>query len=191
MKKHHKIILTIATVATIATTGIYLSNQKVGPNEIYPNSTLTPGLANPDINQNNIKDTICNPNWSTKSIRPSVSYTNALKQHQINSGYTYQGDTNLSDYELDHLISLTDGGNPTDPKNLWPEPYNTQINGKRVGAKEKDKLEVILNKKICSGELTLKEAQDILAHDWYKSYLDYGLDKNLGSINETIDVDDN
>ena len=28
-----------------------------------------------------------------------------------------------SDYQEDHLISLELGGNPTDPRNLWPEPY--------------------------------------------------------------------
>ena len=29
----------------------------------------------------------------------------------------------MSDYQEDHLISLELGGNPTDPRNLWPEPY--------------------------------------------------------------------
>jgi len=30
-------------------------------------------------------------------------------------------------YEEDHLISLENGGDPKDPKNLWPEPYNTKV----------------------------------------------------------------
>jgi hypothetical protein len=30
-------------------------------------------------------------------------------------------------YEEDHLISLEDGGDPTDPRNLFPEPYNTHV----------------------------------------------------------------
>ena len=29
----------------------------------------------------------------------------------------------ISDYQEDHLISLELGGHPTDPRNLWPEPY--------------------------------------------------------------------
>src|SRR3954447_16464956 len=28
-----------------------------------------------------------------------------------------------SAYQEDHLISLEIGGDPTDPRNLWPEPY--------------------------------------------------------------------
>jgi hypothetical protein len=32
---------------------------------------------------------------------------------------------NMACYEEDHLISIEDGGDPTDPRNLWPEPYNT------------------------------------------------------------------
>jgi hypothetical protein len=32
-------------------------------------------------------------------------------------------------YEEDHLISLEDSGNSMDPRNLWPEPYNTYVGG--------------------------------------------------------------
>jgi hypothetical protein len=51
----------------------------------------------------------------------------------------------------DHLISLEMGGNPTDPRNLWPEPYPR--------AAEMDKTENELNSEICDGTLTLAEAQ--------------------------------
>ena len=56
-----------------------------------------------------------------------------------------------SDYQEDHLISLELGGHPTDPRNLWPEPYPR--------AAEVDQIENELNDKVCSGELTLAEAQ--------------------------------
>jgi hypothetical protein len=51
----------------------------------------------------------------------------------------------------DHLISLELGGHPTDPRNLWPEP--------RPHAEDVDRIENELNGKVCSGELTLAEAQ--------------------------------
>ena len=57
----------------------------------------------------------------------------------------------LSDYQEDHLISLELGGHPTDARNLWPEPYPR--------AAEMDTIENQLNAKVCSGELTLDEAQ--------------------------------
>src|ERR1700676_4879245 len=51
--------------------------------EIYPDSIKTPGLANPDITQDNIADNLCNPTWSTKTIRPPTFYTNPLKLTQM------------------------------------------------------------------------------------------------------------
>ena len=56
-----------------------------------------------------------------------------------------------SDYQEDHLISLELGGHPTDARNLWPEPYPR--------AAEMDTIENQLNAKVCSGDLTLDEAQ--------------------------------
>ena len=43
---------------------------RVGPSYLYPDPKLTPGLVNPDITQANIAQTICNPQWSTKTIGP-------------------------------------------------------------------------------------------------------------------------
>jgi hypothetical protein len=56
-----------------------------------------------------------------------------------------------SDYQEDHLISLELGGHPTDPRNLWPEPYPR--------ASDMDSIENDLNGKVCSGETSLEEAQ--------------------------------
>ena len=59
------------------------SVEEVGPPWAYPDPSRTPGVVNPDITQANIEETICNPNWSTKSIRPPESYTHKLKKHQM------------------------------------------------------------------------------------------------------------
>lgn len=138
-----------------------------GSPELYPNHNLTPGAVNADISQNNINQNICNPHWSTKSIRPPASYTTALKKKQLANGYTIKGDVNLNDYEEDHFISLELGGDPKSEKNLWPESYLTQP----VNAKDKDKVENELHKEVCAGKITLKEAQEIITTDWYKFYL--------------------
>jgi hypothetical protein len=52
-------------------------------------------------------------------------------------------------YEEDHLISLENGGNPTDPRNLWPEPYNTMVGGVIMGAHQKDVVEGFIHDEIC------------------------------------------
>ena len=107
----------------------------------------TPGVLNPDVTQANITSTICLHGW-TKTIRPTTSYTNDLKERQMRE-YAVGG--SRSDYQEDHLISLELGGHPTDPRNLWPEPYPR--------ASEVDSIENDLNAKVCSGELSLETAQ--------------------------------
>ena len=139
---------------------------RVGPPDIYPDPARTPGAINPDITQENIRETICNPRWSTKSIRPDEGYTHRLKIEQIGD-YGY-ADSRLRDYEEDHFIPLELGGNPTDPKNLWPEPFETSIPD--GGAHTKDKVENYLHAEVCSGSLTLDQAQREISEDWYRVY---------------------
>ncbi len=148
-----------------------VTTGRVGPAEIYPDSSKTPGAPNPDVTQANISQNICNPKWSTKSIRPPATYTTNLKVQQLGQGYTYQGDMNTKDYEEDHLVSLELGGNPTDPKNLWPEPYHTTLNGSELGAKQKDTVENYLHKQVCAGAVSLLKAQQAISTDWYAIYL--------------------
>jgi hypothetical protein len=89
-----------------------------------PDPVCTPGAADPRVTQDNLQTTICVSGYTTR-VRPSTSYTNALKRTQITEyGYT---DTNLADYEEDHLIPLELGGHPSDPRNLWPEPWAVLI----------------------------------------------------------------
>ncbi len=109
--------------------------------------TLTPGVLNETVTQANIRDTLCKSGW-TKTTRPPTLYTNDLKVKGI-AQYGLRGP--LSAFQEDHLISLELGGNPTDPRNLWPEPYPR--------AATVDQIENELNHKVCSGELTLAQAQ--------------------------------
>jgi len=109
--------------------------------------TRTPGVLNPDVTQTNIRTTICRTGW-TRTVRPPVSYTNDLKRRQLRE-YGLRGPP--SAFQEDHLISLELGGNPTDPRNLWPEPYPR--------ASAVDRIENELNHSVCSGSLTLSDAQ--------------------------------
>jgi hypothetical protein len=77
-------------------------------------------------------------------------------------------DSRPRDYEEDHFIPLELGGNPTDPKNLWPEPFDTSIPD--GGAHAKDKVENYLHAEVCSGSLTLDQAQREISEDWYRVY---------------------
>ncbi|HZT94597.1 MAG TPA: hypothetical protein VE985_08980 [Gaiellaceae bacterium] len=136
-------------LALVAAAAVLLVPRGPGhaANAILADPTRTPGVLNPHVTQANIRSTICRRGW-TETIRPPVSYTNALKAKQMRQ-YGEKG--SLSDYQEDHLISLELGGNPTDPRNLWPEPYPR--------AADVDKIENELNAEVCSGQLTLAQAQ--------------------------------
>jgi len=128
----------------VAIVGPHGSSSK-GP--YHADIVRTPGVLNPDVTQATINSTICVKGW-TKTIRPPTDYTNDLKRKQMRE-YGVRG--SMSDYQEDHLISLELGGHPTDPRNLWPEPIDRAV--------EVDDVENQLNEQVCSGELTLVEAQ--------------------------------
>jgi hypothetical protein len=109
--------------------------------------SLTPGVLNPAVTQATIAVTICRRGW-TRTVRPPVDYTNALKRRGLQQ-YQLRGPP--SAFQEDHLISLELGGDPLDPRNLWPEPYPR--------AAEVDRIENDLNRRVCDGSLTLAEAQ--------------------------------
>jgi hypothetical protein len=148
---------------------------RVGPSYLYPAHAVAPGLVNPAITQANIHQTICSPTWSTKSIRPPVTYTAHLKQQQL----AHATDKTPAHYEEDHFISLELGGHPRDPRNLWPERWGTPAHpltskgpfpSHLVGARSKDAVENALHREVCAGTLTLREAQWIIATDWFKYF---------------------
>jgi len=140
---------------------------------VLPNSRVTPGARNPSVTQANIHSTICVRGY-TRTIRPPASYTTALKIQQLSTApYSGYGDKKTADFEEDHLISLELGGSPTDPKNLWPEPYASS-----TGARTKDKLENALHALVCNGSLTLLTAQKAIATNWYSAYFKYVLRQN-------------
>jgi hypothetical protein len=113
------------------------ADARIGPRDIYPDPVRTPGAVNSEITQDDIDQTICNSQWSTRSVRPPAHYTNRLKFEQMQE--YGDSDTDPRDYEEDHLIPLELGGNPTDPRNLWPEPFDTSISdgvpGRRIGSR--------------------------------------------------------
>jgi len=132
-----------------------------------PNPLLTPGAVNPAVTQSNIHSTVCVVGW-TATVRPPVTYTNELKSSQLHSGYNLNSDLSMKDYEEDHDVPLEVGGNPSDPKNLWPEPRNIKF-----GSYLKDQLENEMHRLLCSGAITLKTAQSAFLGNWEKAYTKY------------------
>jgi hypothetical protein len=142
----YRVLLAAAVLLALVALVLHLDQRAHVP-AVVADPVRTPGILNPDVTQATIGATICVVGW-TRTVRPSTEYTNALKRKQMRA---YRETGAESDYQEDHLISLELGGHPTDPRNLWPEPYPR--------ASQVDTIENDLNRQVCDGSLTLAEAQ--------------------------------
>jgi hypothetical protein len=140
-------ILVVSALVLLTVAAFGIPRQRGSP-VLRADPVRTPGVLNPEVTQATIGRTVCVQGW-TRTVRPPTDYTSDLKSRQMRE-YGVAGST--SDYQEDHLISLELGGHPTDPRNLWPEPLERAL--------KVDQTENELNRKVCSGDLTLAEAQE-------------------------------
>ena len=117
---------------------------------VYPDAACTPGV----INLSASTEDICTPGYTSQVRSVSESTKNAV--------YTEYGvKTHVTgEYEVDHFIPLELGGS-NDIANLWPEPSNLTF-----GYHQKDKVENYLHDRVCSGKMSLPDAQRSIAYNW-------------------------
>lgn len=102
-----------------------------------------------------ISVTTCVVNW-TDTVRPAVSYTNGVKALMIRRAGLPP--TAMHDYVLDHIIPLSLGGSPRDPRNLMLQPeWESRI---------KDGIERCLARKVCDGKIDLETARRQIWTNW-------------------------
>jgi hypothetical protein len=140
---------------------------KSAPRPAYlPDPKLTPGVVL--ITDRNA---ICQPGYARRARAVSESVKrDVFKRYGIAVHH-------VGEYEVDHLVSLELGGsNTSDPrssdylKNLFPEPYSLVIDGRQMGAREKDRAEDATHRAVCKGEISLREAQKQISSDWTVLY---------------------
>lgn len=120
-----------------------------------PDNACTPGAVNPSLT----KDILCDPSFSTKSVRNVPTQEKDVVYHEYGVASHSPGQ-----YEVDHLISLELGGS-NDIANLWPEAAEP-----RPGFHEKDLVENYLHRQVCRGAIPLATAQQQIANDWLSVY---------------------
>jgi hypothetical protein len=143
--------------------GLLLLVGGVAAAQQRPDPRKTPGVINPDVTSANLDATICRPGY-TREIRPEAAYTNRIKREQLNA----MGGADPKEYELDHLIPLSLGGHPNDPRNLWTQPRSGEWN-----AQKKNNLALRLRGLVCRREVELGAAQQEIARDWIGAYRRY------------------
>jgi hypothetical protein len=117
-------------------------------------SACTPGVIIPTATVQKI----CKSGYAS-----SVRNVPTSEKNQV---YAEYGITHHSagQYEVDHLISLELGGS-NDIGNLWPEAASPT-----PGFHQKDQVENYLHDQVCSGAISLKDAQEQIATNWLAIY---------------------
>lgn len=119
-----------------------------------PDAACTPGaiFANATVQE------ICTSGYSS-SVRnvPFSEKDQAYAEYGIYSHYAGQ-------YEVDHLVPLELGGSNA-IANLWPEAASPT-----PGFHQKDEVENYLHDQVCSGAMSLKDAQNQIATNWLAVY---------------------
>jgi len=138
--------------------------QASGP---LPDPGCTPGAIFPNVT----KDQVCVSGYSGSVRNVPIS---TKKQVYDEYGITHHVS---GEYEVDHFISLELGGS-NDIANLWPEPANPT-----PGFHQKDLVENYLHEQVCSGMITLQEAQQKISHDWVSVYSSV---QNIGSYTHKV-----
>lgn len=130
---------------------------------VLPDPKLTPGATNSALTA----AVLCSRGFTTTTVRN-------VPQSEKDAVYREYGLDPRSHppCEVDHLISLELGGS-NDIHNLWPEPYDLNIDGYDEGAHAKDQAENATHKAVCDGKLTLAAAQAQIATDWRVLYERY------------------
>jgi hypothetical protein len=130
-----------------------------------PDARLTPGATDPAVTQATIHKTVCVTGYTAK-----VRHVPESEKKEVARRYGLD-ESELSKVEIDHFISLENGGS-NEVENLWPQYYATpqQVRSHSYyGAREKDVVETYLHRQLCAEKITLQEDHDLL-HDWLNVY---------------------
>jgi hypothetical protein len=133
------------------------SVSQTGPCKIsgaYPDPKCTPGVAFSNVTATDV----CASGYSS-----SVRNVSTAEKNQVYAEYGITSHA-TGQYEVDHFISLELGGS-NDLSNLWPEPAKPT-----PGFHEKDKVENYLHSQLCSGKITLVQAQQDISVRWLAIY---------------------
>lgn len=126
-----------------------------------PDSRRTPGAVDPGITQTSMAATICDPQYTARQMPPPSWKAAATRRF---ASVLHPGEK-PENFALDQLVPLSLGGSPTDPRNLWLQPWTGE-----TGTGTKDNLETLLNRMVCSGQITLVTAQQQIARNWIETY---------------------
>jgi hypothetical protein len=146
------------SLAAIATLIGLLAIAPVGAFEVLPDKNLTGGSVRTG-----------DRNAACGHARENRGQMNAARRDEILRRYGLPPGSH-PDYEIDHLIPLCLGG-AEDPSNLWAQPRRSIE--ETWNAEAKDRLERLMCRMVCDGQIDIATAQEAFATNWISAYHAY------------------
>lgn len=125
-----------------------------------PDKACNPGLADPRVTQDTLATTICAPGYIAR-VSPPRAYLDELRAQQLQA-YGFQGDPEK--YTEDHILAVGLGGDPRDPRNLWPQTQDGLV------ADYKAEVETWARDEVCAGRRSLASVQSQMLLNWRVVY---------------------
>jgi hypothetical protein len=158
-------VITSPPAVTVIKVPLGAAHYRYNGKTELPDRTATPGQVDPlavaDITgtshiTNGVERNVCAKDFRTPPIRKMITNFAGLKAASCKEYNVTPCDKSV---EGDHLISIELGGCPYCLGNIWPQEMDQ--------AKIKDhQVEDVLPKLVCSGKMTLSDAQQCIADDW-------------------------
>jgi hypothetical protein len=183
MKKNLYVLLIVVVLSWVLS-GCEVSISGTSPGgggTATPITTAPSGTAQFGV-QTKTSGCVAHGGLADSACTPGANFPNATVQEICKSGYsssvrnvpTSEKDQAYAEYgishhsagqyEVDHLVSLELGGS-NDIANLWPEAASPT-----PGFHQKDRVENYLHDQVCSGAVSLKDAQNEIATNWLSVY---------------------
>ena len=157
MPSRRLLLLSVVVLCSVSLVTPIVAQQPASTPPILPDPKLTPGDTL-DVTLTDIQE----HGYSAKVRNVPVSV-----KREVYASYGIEH-WNKGEYEVDHLISLSLGGNNS-KKNLWPQSYLTEP----WNAHTKDQLEYRLLTLVRAGKVDLHTAQQEMVSNWIAAYKKY------------------
>ncbi len=182
MKTWHKHVLA-SVVATVGVTGVLaasiaLTPSQLGPADLYPDPSLSPGLVSQTAGYSELTAISSCGTYSACHRKTTEAMKRQVQQEYATSTCG----------EIDHVLPLALGG-LDDVRNLWCQPTHNTWNGVDYGYKTKDRVEDYMVLQMKAQKIPLKEAQDCFLVDWVACYNKYILRQPSLDSGDKVDPD--
>lgn len=189
MRFRHKLAIGVGAGLVVGAGIVLNAPGHIAPANLYPNSSLSPGLAQ---TQDIGLLTQTNPTYSQSHRKTTEFMKEAVRKEYPNCP---------REQEIDHIIPLAIGG-ADDVKNLWCQPehlywdptqtgkYGVASPSIDYGYHTKDVLEAYLAIQVKARTISPRDAQSCILKDWVACYIKYIKPNTFGAVNATDPDDD-